>query len=733
MQRIFYITFILIGMVGNLMAQYPKLSAGTLAALYNKNTNQAVRSKTGNTIYYNGMIKVNNAFDGNILKKNGIIVGTKAGNIWTVRIPEQALLSLSKLQNISAIELDEPMVQNMDMARKYSGVDSVHQAINLPATYTGKGVVVGIIDAGFDYIHPAFYDTTGTQIRVKRVWEQHKPGTPPSGFTYGSELKTFNEFEAAQTDVADGSHATHVGGIAAGSGVGSTDNTYRGIAYESDLVFVAIRPEQSEWRTAGMSTVVDAVNYIYTYAASVQKPAVINLSWGSTMGPCDGSGLFAQAVDNITGSGKIFVISAGNNGDNKVHLTKANPSDTLVHSFVNLPNVDSEKRTWIDIWGRSDTAVCAQLSLYGAGIRTDETVMYCSSDTIPVHNGYLIGTDGDTLFFDVIASVEANGKSRVIFDVFSKSSNSLCVSIGSKGAFHARLGYPKVYIGYYGSFAKNGISWATDGNSEYTIGEMASTRSAITVGAFVSKVSFKNLAGATQSYSGYTSFGKLAPFSSHGPTGDERIKPDIAAPGMTLASAVNSFDVGYLPNGSNYSSSVTKYTSPINNRDYYYAHASGTSMSSPVVSGIVALMLQINPFLTPDSVKYYLNLTATKDTHTGAIPNKNLWGGGKVNAYRAIQHTIQMVGISESILEQNNALLLFPNPAINKLSLQVSNSAIKAIKIYTITGQQVFEKQAALNNQTECTIDVSQLHFGLYQCVVELNNGSTITKRWVKE
>ncbi|MBW7846040.1 MAG: T9SS type A sorting domain-containing protein, partial [Bacteroidia bacterium] len=97
------------------------------------------------------------------------------------------------------------------------------------------------------------------------------------------------------------------------------------------------------------------------------------------------------------------------------------------------------------------------------------------------------------------------------------------------------------------------------------------------------------------------------------------------------------------------------------------------------------------------------------------------------------QHTIQMVGISESILEQNNALLLFPNPAINKLSLQVSNSAIKAIKIYTITGQQVFEKQAALNNQTECTIDVSQLHFGLYQCVVELNNGSTITKRWIKE
>jgi subtilisin family serine protease len=65
--------------------------------------------------------------------------------------------------------LDEAVSANLDASRKSSRVDSVHQGIQLPVAYSGKGVVVGIFDGGFDYTHPAFYDTLCQQLRIKRV------------------------------------------------------------------------------------------------------------------------------------------------------------------------------------------------------------------------------------------------------------------------------------------------------------------------------------------------------------------------------------------------------------------------------------------------------------------------------------------------------------------------------------------------------------------------------------
>lgn len=57
----------------------------------------------------------------------------------------------------------------MDMARNNLGIDMIHAGLHLPQGYDGSGVVVGIIDGGFEYTHPAFYDTTGQVHRVKRV------------------------------------------------------------------------------------------------------------------------------------------------------------------------------------------------------------------------------------------------------------------------------------------------------------------------------------------------------------------------------------------------------------------------------------------------------------------------------------------------------------------------------------------------------------------------------------
>lgn len=723
------ISFLAIAAVALSASAQQNKSASVLAAL--KKQTHSVKFKSGNVVFYPGMIKVGEQFNENQLTTLGVQIGTKAGNIWTIRVPDYALQAVTQLKAIEAFELDAPVNANMDMARKYSRVDSVHQGINLPKQYSGKGVVVGVIDAGFDYMHPAFWDTSGTSLRLKRVWEQHKNGTPPSGYAYGNELKDSASFITAQNDVSAFSHGTHVGGIAAGSGVGSTSNNkLRGVAYESELVFVGIKPEKTEWKTAGMSSIIDGINYIFTYAQSVGKPAVVNLSWGCSIGPNDGSSLFAQALDNLTGAGRIFVLSAGNNGDENIHLTKVNRADTVVHSFVTFPTINGEKHTWIDVWGNSDTSVCVQLSLYNLTTKGNQSPWFCTSTANSIDT-FLIGSAGDTLYFQTTATTEASGKAHVLIDAFSKTGNSLCLSVQSKGNFHAWLGYVNDYNGYYGSFGKGSQTWATDGNSNYTLGEMASSKSAITVAAHVSKVTFKNLAGATQSYSGYAFFGQLAPFSSKGPTADGRNKPDIAAPGMTLASSVNSYDVSYANGGSNYAQSVLKYTSPYNNRDYYYGEASGTSMSSPIASGIVALLLQINPSLSPDRVKKILNETAIRDSYTGVNPNPFTWGAGKINAYAAVKAALQTVGLTTIDDAAQTTINVYPNPSKGALTLALTSErkCQATVEVLNALGQVVYSNNTLLQvGENAVNILLEGQQCGLFWLVVSYENQKQTVK-----
>lgn len=705
--------------------QTQKLSANLMQLLNKPSTYEANRlgvlSKINSDDYVSTLIRVNAKFNEKTILQLGAFIGTKAGNIWTVQVPVTKIKAFTELAYIEYIQLDEPITGMLDAANKSARVDSVQNGINLPLAYSGKGVVVGIIDAGFDYTHPSFYDTTGKVLRLKRVWEQRNAGTPPTGFNYGNEITDTTAMLAKGFEVNSFSHGTHVGGIAGGSGYG-TGSKYRGVAYESDLVFVGIRPEKSEWKTSGMASILDGMNYIYNYAKSVGKPAVINLSWGNSIGPNDGSSLFSQACDNLTGEGKIFVLSAGNNGDEDIHLQKAfSNADTALHSFVTFPNVTGENRSWIDAWGEVGKAFCLKVSLYNGAAVSSATSVIClnniSLDT------FLIGSKNDTCFLSITSKAsDYNGRPHILIDAWSKTSDKFCVSLfANSGNVHVWQGYVKDYNGYYGAFTDGGFPWATKGNRSYTLGEMSCTKSAVTVAAYTSKNAFRNLQGNNQSYTGYATTGQITPFSSRGPTVDGRVKPDIAAPGMTIGSSVNSFDVSYAVGGSNYAQSVAKFNFPKNNRDYYYSEASGTSMSAPMVSGIIALLLQANPKLTPNLVKNIIFQTALKDNFTTSKPDSSRWGAGKVNAYAAIKRTITTIGIGEEKFIQTN-ISLFPNPSngIFELYYEVSQAEDFEIVITDIMGrivkQQIWETSMSndvfrldLSNEAKGTYFVSIL------------------------
>ena len=644
--------------------------------------------------YLSSLIKVAADADESKITGSGILIGTKAGQVWTAQFPADRLHQCLQTEGISYIGLDMPVIPYLDSARKTTRADSAQRGIYLPETVTGRNVIVGVIDAGFDFNHPAFYDTTNNRYRIKKVWAQKISGTPPAGFAYGAEITDSNAIRFRGTDTTLISHGTHVAGIAAGSGYGSNVNNarFRGMAFESDMVMVGIMPQPGEWVTAGESDIIDGMNYIFTYAAGIGKPAVVNLSWGSTLGPHDGNSLFSQACDALTGAGKIFVCAAGNNGEDTVHLQKSfAAADSLVSTFVTFsPYLDSAHlATWVDVWGDTGKSFCLNISLYDTTSAVANTGFICLSDTTQSFN--LVGSNGDTCFVTVtMTDTEYNGKPHVFLSFYSRVHDNICLTTKAfSGTVNMWEGYVLPPEGYYGYFKKLGYSWAVSGDANYTVSDIGCTRSALTVGAYTSKTAFRNISGASLYYPGGVR-GHIAPFSSFGPTADNRIKPDITAPGFALASAVNSYDTSYSAGATNYSSVICADT--VGPRIYRYAMLAGTSMASPCAAGIAGMMLQLNPAMTPDDVKAVIANTALTDTYTGTLPasGTNTWGHGKINAYRAIRYLAGVLTVESKNMDPVNCLL-YPNPGNGSFSIDFISETIEklSVEIFDATGKMV--------------------------------------------
>ncbi|CAN5565559.1 hypothetical protein BH11BAC1_BH11BAC1_24570 [soil metagenome] len=651
----------------------------------------------GNT-FLCALIKVSNETAAQqSLNAIGAIVGTKAGNIWTVQIPPQQINEFIQANGISYIQLDEPVYPVLNMARQTTRVDSVQNGFSLPMPYSGKEVIMGVIDFGFDYNHPTFYDTLHSGYRIKRVWELNGVGIPPPGYSYGNEITDTLLIKSQGTDDARQMHGTSTAGIAAGSGYGSnaTNTRFRGMAYEADYVLVGVRRDtiESQWMQGSFSDFLDGVNYIFNYAATAGKPAVVNISWGSQSGPHDGTTLFNQACDNLSGPGKIIVMSAGNEGTEKIHLSKTfTASDTLVNTFLTFSS-QVYKRTWVDVWGDTGKTVCGQVTLFSNGIAGNTTNFSCIDDS--VHDQILIGANGvDTCFVQFISSsADFNGKPRMTIDIYNKASDSVGVSLkandGSIDVWDEYYYYGFPY-GYSSAFDSLQQSWAVNGNTISTVSDMGSAQSVLLVGAYASKVAFSDINGNSWTYSSYVLPGRLVPFSSRGPMTDGRIKPDINAPGLTLATSVSSYDSAYTPTGANSALVISGWLDTLSNQTYYYAEFSGTSASSPCAAGIVALLLQANPLLNPQQIKDLVAATAITDTYTGVIPPQgtNNWGHGKINAYGAMKLLLQqMVGVYNFVGEKLDCVL-FPNPNSGSFTLNYSGEkeGVLRIEVYNMTG-----------------------------------------------
>ncbi len=536
----------------------------------------------------------------------GLIPGSVSGNIATARLPLSSLNQLANVAGIDHIAASRIMWPTMDLAVPAGRVTEVW---NGSPAYTGEGVLVGIIDSGIDWTHDDFKNGDGT-TRIKAIWDLFGTGTPPAGFAYGAEYSEA-QINAGSVDEEDLSgHGTHVSGIAAGNG-NSHSGVYRGVAFESDILFA--KPFDDSFNGFPEDKTIDAINYLVQKAESLDQPLSINMSLGGHSGPHDGTTAQEQVINNLSGEGVVFCIAAGNEGEASLHdsaSANGGSMDFSIPAYAAIPGVNNDY-AMISIWVDGATSPSVTISHAGATIGPVASGVADGASTasgvvvIDNASGGADPTNGDKQIF--VQWDDRNGT-----DV---ASGDWTITLnGGAGTAHSW------------KLTSTMSTHFPDSDQLYSVGTPGTAEKAITVAAYKTRNSWLSQAGNV-GYPPGTTWGDadiadIAPFSSIGPTRDDRQKPDLAAPGMAIVSCY-----------SDQTTPIPQAVLMITGGDYFVTQ--GTSMASPFACGVVALMLEKNGDLTAEEVRTILRNSAYTDAYTGSVWN-NVFGMGKIDAQAAV-------------------------------------------------------------------------------------------------
>ena len=249
------------------------------------------------------------------------------GRYAIVTLPESMLEEYSRRPQIEFIEKPTRLYFEDLFSKEASCITQVQRNEPGNLQLTGRGVLIGIVDSGVDYRHPAFLTADG-KSRILRLWDQSIPGNPPEGYATGTEYTNEEINEALSLSVQEGrrlvpsedvsGHGTAVLGVAAGSDF-SRGAVNRGVAYESDLLVVKMGiPRQDSFpRTTEL---MQGVDYLVRQAIRLGRSIAINLSFGNNYGSHRGDSLLETYLDNVSGMGKnVICVGMGNNGNDALH------------------------------------------------------------------------------------------------------------------------------------------------------------------------------------------------------------------------------------------------------------------------------------------------------------------------------------------------------------------------------------------------------------------------------
>ncbi|MCH4155782.1 MAG: S8 family peptidase [Muribaculaceae bacterium] len=657
------------------------------AGLTAKSTRCFVKTvKIGGVESIGTFITVNDDSDIDAIKSLGAVINARVGDIVMAQVPIDKLADVAQLASVTSVDVAKPLSLNNDSVRNVTNVNLVQTltaGTGLTKAYKGAGVVVGVVDDGIDYNHPAFKDANGVS-RVKRVYQpDDTTGSSPviEGVTlHGSEYTTPQQISALTTDNTQQAHGTHTTGTAVGSYMG---NAFYGMAPEADIVLCGCGDDLSDYNIA-MS-----IKYIFNYAESVGKPAVVNLSLGNHNGAHDGTAVFTKVMNELTGKGKIISISAGNEGSAKLHIYKKfTASDSILQSAIiygnNFGGIYIEDNQ--DFWTRNtDYKTPPALQFLVVDMKKD-SILY-TSKKFTASGSLDPATDSEFSNFyndkiDFSMGKIANGKFEIITQFNDLYANDINYCIIMRYFCDSLTSADVWDMGQKFSFTDLGFHEYTDGNSDISINNLATGNNTISVGAFNSKLKYHSLDGMI--YSINATLGDIADFSSYGPDINGIARPEVLAPGQTLISSLNSYD-------SDISIASCSDSLSYGSRTYCWGQMSGTSMAAPVVSGIIALWLQANPNLTPDDIKDVLKNSCKSDAFVTGNPKKS--GYGKIDALAGLKYILSTTGIKGVRNDNAKPVLLYPNPSDGNFTVCTpSESGNVNMSIYNVAGALVYSR-----------------------------------------
>ena len=730
--RKIYLLLAFLSMGFSLFAQSPNLSKMSplvreLSLRHHANKAKGMPAKTPSMVC--AFIRISGDADA-LLREHGAVSLAQFGDIHIANIPVQQLASLSRHATVSRIEAGRSHSLTMDSVATQINALPAYAGQNLPQAYTGAGVVLGMMDVGFDVTHPTFYDSTATTYRIKRFWDMLSPDSLSSTLYVGADYTTEDAIKAYGHS-RDGhilTHGTHTLGTAAGSGY---DSDYRGLAYESDICIVSnvvsndqeLIPESDYYK---YTSATDALGfkYIFDYATSVNKPCVISFSEGSPQDFLGEEELFYEVLRQMTGEGRILVASAGNDASMFTYFHKPIGKES---SGLYVFSIGSE----VSCTMKSAQPFQFRLRMLDYNGNTAASHTISTANVVAQTDSILTETvtlNGKSHTFTLAAYKSCYNPEEIVYDIlvqggsyFGLFDDIVLEAVGSDADVEFFAG-----DGFYmtGEDDEEGLN---SGDNTHCINSPGSSPDVICVGATGYRTSYVNYNGETQEET-YGVNGERSSFSSIGPTLDGRIKPDVMAPGANIISSYSSY---YMENNST-SEDLECVVEQFNfgGRTYGWAADTGTSMATPAVAGAIALWLQAKPTLTAEEVIEVFSRTCTQTDATATYPN-NYTGYGQIDVYKGLLDILGLTKIES--LSQTLTPVKISIGANGRLHLAfdaVTDSPL-TVKVFSVDGIQRTSVQ--LNaGKTDYDIDLGYLPRGVYAVQVGGDNrfkGSTLIRR----
>lgn len=485
------------------------------------------------------------------------------GTIVSIRTKRRFLLSIYESKKVKSLKA--PRVIPANGTIEQNSDNEILNAINDVSTNVVSNVVFGIIDFGFDFTHPDFINNGET--RFEKIWVQ-SDRYDGNKYGYGRIITKAQINEALRDDFpfkklgyhpgktdlfGNGTHGTHVLGIACGNGAVAP----KSFAPHAPIIAVDMGSNLingSDLSLGDSCTLVEGDDFLLTEAG--ERPIVINKSLGGHGDAHVGKTLVEQAIDHIltTRKGTAIVQSTGNYHQANVHCygdIKQNQKIKIPWMFKKNDRTPNE----MEIWYQGDDVL--SITIYD----DNQNVLLSSTP----FKDEMIVKDNDEVGICLHRCNEPNTGKNQINILINGKLNSKFWTIELVGRT-VKNGRYHCYIERDDS--GQSIFLPAVANKTHTTNSICNSKYSIVVGAYNQNDETK----------------PILSFSSSGPTVDGRMKPELVAPGFKIKSSCSS-------------------SSRENRASNKLTAKSGSSMAAPYVASLIIKILEKEPDLDIRSIR----------------------------------------------------------------------------------------------------------------------------------